>query len=179
MGTPRRAHALELVLDGVDDEAVRHRWTRLEEAGVPSAARHTGITHRPHLTVASGPRPSEEVLEVAARLLVPLLPVVLPVVGLALLGRPGRAVLAELVAPTEDLRDAREQVRARWQGFDDRPWVPHLTLAPRLAPVEVALALAALAEEEAAGPPRPRLAVGLRWWDPDAGSARPVAGDDA
>lgn len=172
----RRAHALELVLAGSDDRAVRRRWSLLEEAGVPSAARHTGATHRPHVTVAGGPRPSEQVLARAAGLLGPLLPQDLPVSGLGVLGRPARAVLVELVAPSLDVRTAREEVVALWAGADDRPWLPHLTLAPRLAPDAVASALAALGEESRETDGRRRV-VALRWWDPDRGEVTLLAGD--
>lgn len=170
---PRRAHSLELVLDAPSDAAVRDRWRLLEEAGVPSLARHPGATHRPHVTVASGPRPTEEALRTAARRLGPLLPLELPVAVLALLGAPSRVTLVELVVPAGLLRTAQEELAGLWPGADDRPWLPHVTLAQRLIPGSVARALEALGGG-AAGAPTQRRAVSLRWWDPDSGTVTPV-----
>lgn len=175
---PRRAHALELILDADDEAALRRRWAHLDEAGVASPARHTGATHRPHVTLASGPRPPGSTLETAARLLGALLPVDLPVAGLALLGSPSRYTLAELVVPAADLQAAREELAVLWPGADPRPWLVHLTLAQRLAPSSVGLALTALGSEPGE-PVLSRRAVGLRWWDPDMGTVVHLAGGGA
>ena len=163
------------MLADADDVAVRRRWALLEEAGVPSAARHTGPTHRPHVTLASGPPPPAPVLRTAAEVFAPLLPLDLPVHGLGLLGRPGRAVLVELLAPPLPARAARDGLVDLWTGADDRPWLPHVTLAQRLAPAVVAAALTALGEQPGSGA-SVRRAVGLRWWDPDRGVVTPVVG---
>jgi 2'-5' RNA ligase len=175
-GPSRRAHALELVLDEQGELEVRRRWARLEEAGVASLARHSGVTHRPHVTLLSGPAPPREVLAAAGGSVVPQLPLTLDVAGLALLGPPGRATLVELVGVPPRLRRAREEVLGLWPGADGRPWVPHLTLARRLAPAAVAVALEALQERvdaDGGAPPR-RHVAGLRWWDPERGRVVPL-----
>ena len=171
---PTRQHALELVLAPDDDRSVRARWQLLEDAGVSSSARHHGPTHRPHVTVLAGPAPGAQVLELAAVTWTPLLPLPLPVVALVLLGS-RRPALADLLAAPVSAVAAREELRIAWPGADGRPWVPHLTMAPRLHLDSAPAALAALEPvDRAAG--TTRVAVGLRWWDPETGSVRTVAG---
>lgn len=175
----RRQHAVELVLDEDGDARVRARWDLLERAGVPSSARHRGATHRPHVTVVAGPAPSEDLLRLAAELFGPALPMTLSVSGLVLLGG-RRPALAELLVPPPETVVARARLAAAWAGSDARPWVPHLTLAPRLGEEEVAAALTALrgASPEAPVVTVERVAVALRWWDPDSGTASLVCGQD-
>lgn len=173
----RRAHALELLLDARDEAEVRARWQLLERSGVPSLARHSGATHRPHVTLATGARPPAELLDLAAALLDPPLPLAVPVSGLALLGPAARVVLAELLVPPSALRDAREQLVAGWPGADDRPWQAHLTLARRLGPAAVQAALEAL-DRPGGGPPPVRRVVALRWWDPDREEVTVLAGEE-
>ena len=43
--------ALELPFDRRADEAVRAQWDALKDAGLPSLARHTAPTNRPHVTI--------------------------------------------------------------------------------------------------------------------------------
>lgn len=174
-GPPRRrAHALELLLDAHDEEDVRGRWQLLERSGVPSLARHSGVTHRPHVTLATGPRPPAEVLTQAGVLLDRLLPLALPVSGLAL-GPAARVVLAELLVPPAALCDVREELVTGWPDADGRPWQAHLTLARRLGPVAVQAALEALGRSAEALPPTRRV-VALRWWDPDREEVTVLAG---
>ncbi|WP_139720768.1 2'-5' RNA ligase family protein [Serinicoccus chungangensis] len=176
-----RAHALELVLDPEDDARVRSRWAVLEDAGIPSLGRHRGRTHRPHLTVASSPQPpGEELLTLAGELWSPLLPLRVEVTGLVLLGG-RRLTIADLVALPLAARRAQAELVSRWPDADDRPWVPHVTLATRLTTQVAGEALAALSAE-AAGPSSgavggaPLVLHGLRWWDPDAEAVSAVAG---
>lgn len=173
---PARQHALELVLAPGDDTSVRARWQVLEDAGVASSARHRGATHRPHVTVLGGPPPEAAVLRVAAARWAPLLPLTMPVAGLVLLeGR--RPALAELLVPSAGAVAAHAELCTVWLGADNRPWVPHLTLAPRLDLGDATTALTALAEGGSA-PTRARVAVALRWWDPEQGSVHTVTGQD-
>lgn len=161
----RRPHALELIFDDLDDRDVRSLWGLLEEAGLVSSARHQGPTHRPHLTVVSGARPQPRILALAARIWAPLLPVSLPRDGLIALGTRRPALAAALQAP-RPARQARERVAAQWPEADSRPWTPHVTLASRLTPEQLAQAEQVLAEPFTSDA---WLAVGLRWWDPDQG----------
>lgn len=162
----RRPHALELIFDDVDDRDVRALWGLLEEAGLPSSARHQGSTHRPHVTVVSGARPEQLILALAARTWAPLLPVALPRDGLIMLGS-RRLALAEALEASRPVRQARERIAAQWPDADSRPWMPHVTLAPRLTPEQLAQAEQVLADRNT---PDSWRAVGLRWWDPDQGA---------
>ena len=84
-------------------------------------------------------------------------------------------LIIDVMLPDGDGGDITELLRTAWPGADGRPWVPHLTLAPRLHLDSAAAALAALEPvDRAAG--STRMAVGLRWWDPETGSVRTVAG---
>lgn len=172
----RRAHALELLLDARDEVGVRERWQLLERSGVRSLARHAGATHRPHVTLATGPRPPGQVLARAGTLLAPLLPLAVPVSGLALLGPAARVVLAELLVPPAALLDVREELAAGWPDADGRPWQAHLTLAHRLGPASLQAALQAL-DRPGGEPPSVRRVVALRWWDPDREEVTLLAGE--
>lgn len=157
---------------------MRERWRRLEAAGVRSLARHTGATHRPHVTVASAPRsPGESVLALAAERWAPLLPLRLGVDGLILLGQ-RRAVVAELLDAGGEAAAARSALVAAWPDADDRPWVPHVSLATRVPHEQLAAVVAALGTRPPAGEhPPARTATALRWWDPEHARAVVVAGD--
>ncbi|WP_298885280.1 2'-5' RNA ligase family protein [uncultured Serinicoccus sp.] len=201
-----RAHALELVLGPTDDARVRERWAVLEDAGIPSLGRHRGATHRPHLTVASSPQPpDEELLALAGELWSPLLPLRVDVTGLVLLGG-RRLTLADLVSPPLAARRAQAELVLRWSGADERPWVPHVSLATRLTTQVAGAALSALSTEAAGQQPgaagsasmpltsmpltsrsltsrsltsRSRASLSLealRWWDPDSETVSAVAG---
>ncbi len=181
-----RAHALELVLSPTHDAVVRERWAVLEDAGIPSLGRHRGRTHRPHLTVASSPQPpGEELLALAGELWSPLLPLRADVTGLVLLGG-RRLILADLVAPPLAARRAQAELVLRWAGADERPWVPHVSLATRLTTQVAGAALGALSAQ-ASGQGSGVVGTGstspvslspeaLRWWDPDAETVSAVAG---
>ena len=198
-----RAHALELVLGPEDDAWVRARWAALEDAGIASLARHRGATHRPHLTVASSPRPPEQrVLALASEQWGPLLPLQLDVTGLVLLGG-RRLTIADLVSAPLSARRAQAELTWQWEGADERPWVPHVSLATRLTTESAGMALAALSvasrEREdgpggrgdgvpgrgagsgisgrgaGSGAGRSLTVEALRWWDPEAESVSDVA----
>lgn len=170
----RRPHALELTLADEDDRAVRALWAQLHLAGIPSPARHRGATHRPHLTLVSGPAPPTDVLDRAAELVAPLLPLDLPVAGLLrFAGRRGPVV--ELVTPPLPVLVTRDALLQAWPEADDRPWVPHLTLATRPDDDQAARAVRALGELRHA--PTVRTALALRWWDPDRETVTELAGE--
>ena len=156
------AHSLDLVLAPEHDRAVRARWDALHAAGLPSLTTHRSSSNAPHLTVLSAPGFENAVLQDARELLRPLLPILLPVAGLTVLGS-GPFVLTEALAVPPGLHTAAAELR-RMCGGENRPWIPHVTLAARLDATAVGRALEVLSDVPA---PRALEAVALRRWDPD------------
>ena len=121
-------HTVELLPDDELDGVVRAMWDRLAAAGLASLAHHRHPTNRPHLTLASGPRPAHVVLD---------LPLRVTLDGPVRFG--GRAaLLAWRVVPTRELLDLQARV---WRAMDDpnplhapERWVPHVGLARRVPP---------------------------------------------
>ncbi|MGB6023460.1 MAG: 2'-5' RNA ligase family protein [Ornithinimicrobium sp.] len=162
--------SVELVLDDAADAAVRAQWAALAEAGLPSQADHTSASNAPHVTVGVADAIEEAVeqeLEGAAA----ALPLPVQLGPLILLGG-HRVVLARMVVVTEELLSLHHhvsQAMAHCPGQSDylRPgqWVPHVTLAARLKPEMVSLALEVLREHRPAPEESSTSAVGLRRWD--------------
>jgi 2'-5' RNA ligase len=174
----RMIQTVELVLDDDLDRAVRDEWELLREAGLPSQARHTGPSNAPHVTLAVADE-IDDVTESALR------SVGLVVGGDIRLGGllvfPGRRfVLSRSVVPTGALLRTHRAVQDAIGGAPGRPdttavdgWTPHVTLARRLDPDQLAAAVSLLAD-------RPRELVGtiraVRRWDADARATWDVAG---
>jgi 2'-5' RNA ligase len=167
-------HSLELLLDDAAEASVRADWDRLLAAGLPSSGRHGSPTNAPHITLVAAPSLAPETVpgideRVAAAAGFVDLP--LTSAGVLLFG-PGRGgyVLVRQVVTTPELLELHRrvcaavhplpgQVRTSFPGA----WTPHITLARRMRPEQVAAAL------ELLGPPaEPLRAVGLRRWDADA-----------
>jgi 2'-5' RNA ligase len=167
--------SVELLLDDALEEAVRAQWQALADAGLPSQARHTGPTNRPHVTLAI----AAEVDAVAEAGLVDVagrLPIRIRLGGLVCFASRGggRQVIARLAVPNHDLLAVQASVAAVFDGLPGtghhlRPgaWTAHVTLARNL-PTE-RLGDAALALGEFGG--QTGDAVALRRWDSIAGRA--------
>jgi 2'-5' RNA ligase len=191
-------HSIELLLDEASDEFVRREWSALAEAGLPSQARHSGETNAPHLTLVAraeiGAEHDDRLRAVAAGL-----PVGAELGGLVVFGGPPRGlVLARLAVVTRGLLSLHEAVHraASGGGATDAVhtlpgrWTPHVTLASRLTPGELAAAVEALDayRRAAAAKPSPRLsgeastpapphasqAVALRRWDSTTRTVTPL-----
>src|SRR6476619_5539259 len=94
-------HSVEAVLDDDTDRQVRAHWHDLALAGLPSQARHTGESNRPHVTLALSATISAEVERRLVGVTVGLpMPVVLG--GLLIFGA-RLFVLARLVLPSAGL----------------------------------------------------------------------------
>lgn len=142
---------VELVLDEQTDSAVRRSWDVLAAAGLPSQARHTGATNRPHVTLAvAGEIPAAVESRLAGA--VAGLPIPVRLGGFVFFaGR--RCVLARLVVPSADLlrvHGAVAHVVADCRGvspqlFPDR-WTPHVTLARGLTADQAGVALGLLGD---------------------------------
>ena len=169
---------VELVLDHDLDRAVRDEWQLLRDADLPSQARHTGPSNAPHITVAVADA-IDDSAENALRSIDAATGGRIRLGGLLVFtGR--RFVLSRSVVPTEALLRTHRAVQDALGGAPGRPdttavdgWTPHVTLARRLDPDQLATALALLAD-------RPRELVGtiraVRRWDADARATWDVAG---
>jgi 2'-5' RNA ligase len=172
-------HSIELLLDPASDSAVRDEWGVLTAAGLPSQGDHAGTSNAPHVTLMARPG-----LDPAAdpRLL-PVseaLPLPAELGGLLLFGAPPRGlVLVRPLVVTRDLLALHAHVHDAVGGAGDVPhttpgrWTPHVTLASRLTPDQVARAVDALAEADAP-PNRSVVLAALRRWDPDARTVVPL-----
>jgi hypothetical protein len=145
----RMAQGIVLLLDDDADAAVRARWRRLAEAGLPSLVTHTHGRHVPHISLVVA-----ELIEVgewlavlrggwfaAPPVSVQLGPVgTFPEGGWVFLGVEGldRSAHARLVASLGD------DVSDPWEHYLPDLWVPHCTLAGGLDADEVEAALVTL-----------------------------------
>ena len=177
--------SIELLLDGESEAALRGEGDRLRAADLPSLASHTGVTNRPHVTLAV----AEEGLE---GLLGPVRAVfagwglaehgLAATIGAPLLfgGHRGRWVLARQVVVSRPLLTMHSAVhRAIGQAeaavelnaltLPDR-WTPHVTIARRIAAEQLPLAIALLDLEA-----RPVRFVAARLWDSGPKTVTPLA----
>jgi hypothetical protein len=155
-------HAIELLPDAVGCDAVRRDWQALRDAGLPSQLDHRGTTNSPHLTLVAAPRMGPDVEQAARDLLGPLLPSQVRVAGIGLLGG-ARVTLVRLVDAPDPLVRAVLDLRTRVGDAQHPGWLPHITLARRIARADVPAALEVLGHvDEVLG------VATMRRWDPDA-----------
>ncbi len=157
--------SLELVFDEPSDAAVRREWDALLAADLPSQARHTGSSNRPHITLLVRPElPDADLSALAAGLPLRL------TLGAPLLFGAGRSrvIARSVIPPSRCSISTPARTRSPGRGDDalhTRPgaWTAHVTLARRVPLEHVGEALAVLAETGEA-----ELAVtatGVRRWD--------------
>jgi 2'-5' RNA ligase len=133
--------SIELLLDDATEVAVRAEWEMLRDAGLPSQARHTAESNRPHITLAYSRTP-------LAPPTVPGLPLDLTVASPAVFGsaRSGY-VLVRLVRVTEELLALHRRLSQSLEGAELDPlstpgaWTPHVTLARRLTGEQLGTAI--------------------------------------
>ena len=161
--------SVELLLDDTADAGVRSQWAALAAAGLPSQARHTGASNRPHVTLAAR-RWIDPAVEPALVSAVGGLPLPVRLGSVALFGS-GPYVLVRLVVLTRALLDLQAAVRdllgpdrTTDTHFAPGAWTPHVTLARRLAAEQVPAALDVLA----GGRDLDARLVSCRRWDGDA-----------
>ena len=157
-----RMHALELVPDEAGCDVVRRDWQALRDAGLPSQLDHRGTTNTPHLTAAAaaalGPTDEQRAVELVG----PLLPMEVRTSGIALLGG-ARVSLVRLVEVPDDLVRAVLDLRRQVVAVQHSGWLPHVTMARRIARADVAAALDAIGHDESVF-----TVTSLRRWDPVA-----------
>lgn len=164
-------HSVELLFDERTEAQVRRMWSALDDAGLPSQARHRSASNRPHVTVMVA-----EWLGAAVDGELAALPDALPLectVGAPLVFGTGRLVLARLIVPTEALLALQRRVfevcaphlHEMLPHAGPGRWTPHVTLGRRIRSADLPAALGALAELR--GDMTGRFS-GLRRWDGDA-----------
>lgn len=186
------AHSLELLLDEPSDQQVRAEWAALAAAGLPHQGRIASTTNRPHATLVAASRidalADPTLAGVAMRL-----PVDMRLGAPIVFGGGSRATLARLVVPSTELLSVHAQVfRLSAEFVASGPagdsassvnqgafahtapgrWTPHVTLARRMDPEQLARALDVLdLRAEIVGE-----FTALRRWDPDEGTDVVLAG---
>jgi hypothetical protein len=163
-------HSLELLFDADTDAAIRRDWAALAEAGLPSHGAIRAGTNRPHVTLAVSAHLDPAVDHALAAAL-GRLPLDCRVGAPMIFG--GRTLtLVRLIVPSLGLLDLQATVDAAAVPFmrpgampHSQPgqWTPHVTLCRRLAPADLASALAAISHADHAG-----TFTGMRRWNGDA-----------
>ncbi|WBB68999.1 2'-5' RNA ligase family protein [Micromonospora sp. WMMD812] len=164
---------VELLCSAELDAAVRTAWERLAATGLPSLARNTHPTNRPHLTLAAVDEFPPGAEDRLAALFDSALPLPARVDRVAVLD--GSAPLVWLVRPTPGLLALHGAV---WDVLADAPgprpwhlpgrWVPHLSLALRFRDADRRRARAVVGGERPSGD-----FVAARSYDGDTRSVGP------
>jgi 2'-5' RNA ligase len=149
--------SVELLLEPEAERAVVRVWEALLEAGLPSQARHTAPSNRPHVTLVAVPRLTAEAEAAVADAVQGHLPVDAGWGAVTFFGR-GPWVLVQLLGPGDGMRALQSAVAAaagvpRDSTSAPERWRPHVTLARRVGPADRELvaevgAEAALAEAQ-------------------------------
>ena len=167
--------SVELLLDVPGEELLHRDWDILKHAGLPSQARHTSASNRPHITLLAAPRiPAEHDGALAA--LAEALPLPIHIAGLVLF-RTGRGqVLARLGVVSEALLELHRMVHSVLREVPDIAgncvpdrWVPHLTLARGMDPAQAAQAIELLPADHGRLP-----LTALRRWDSHGKTTTPL-----
>jgi hypothetical protein len=159
--------SVELLLDPASEARVVDEWRLLDEAGLRSQAQHRGDSNRPHVTLAAVdvlPAALDPVVTEACRRRLPLT----GALGALVVFGGRKVTLARLVVPDAALLDLHAAVAAP---LDDSGsltavgrWVPHVTLALRMPPAELASAVDVLGGGPGGGADTVRF-QGVRRWD--------------
>lgn len=160
--------SVELLLDDVAEAEVRRQWRSLAEAGMHSPT----PDHRPHITAAAAREMWLRLDRPLAALPLPPMPIRLG--GLLVFGA-RRPILVRLVVPTEELLALQRRIADIVAGCPGIPatmrpgaWTPHVTLARRLQPRQLATAVEAVAADRDST----ATVVGIRRWDGDRRAER-------
>ncbi|MEU5566046.1 2'-5' RNA ligase family protein [Micromonospora musae] len=167
---------VELLCSAELDATVRAAWDRLAETGLPSLARNTHATNRPHLTLAAVDEFPPGAQERLADLFDAALPLRARVDRVAVLD--GSAPLVWLIRATPELLALHGAV---WDVLAGAPgaqpwhlpgrWVPHLSLALRFRAADRRRARAVIGGDRPSGE-----FVAARSFDSDPRSVTPLSG---
>ncbi|WP_275742573.1 hypothetical protein [Nocardioides sp. YIM 152315] len=162
-------HALELVPDDAGRDAVLRDWQALRDADLPSMLDHTGPANTPHVGVVSAPDLPDAAIDVAHARLGSLLPVRARAAGLLLLGGE-RLTIARAVDLDDDVVRRVLAVRVQVPDRQHVGWLPHVTLARRVARADAQRAVDVLGYADVE-----LTLTTLRRWDPEHGRVTTVA----
>src|SRR3954471_3326775 len=142
-------YGVVLLLDTVAENAVRDIWTALDRAGIPSLGTGTQGWPRPHLSLVVY---NQLDVRAAVAALAPLSAVPAPPLLFSSLGVfPGAGGVAYLGAAVRPgLMDLHRRshlalaglTQTIWEHYSPGRWVPHCTLATRVAPEQMEAVLA-------------------------------------
>ena len=169
--------ALELTFDRRADEAIRAQWEELRAAGLPSMARHTAPTNRPHVTLDARETVSPEV-DAALGPVALRLPIEVVVGSPLLFHARRRWVLTRHVVMDRSLLELHAHALALLGPEDGSltspgRWVPHVTLARGVSDEQLPAALKLVSTAQ----PLTAVALRLRRWDSEASRAWEVQPD--
>jgi 2'-5' RNA ligase len=170
--------SLELLFDPATEAALRAEWQLLADAGLPSSARNTSPTNRPHVTVAVAADGLPAGAAAVTSAVDDLLPLPVTVGGYLVFPSSHGAVLARSIVVSGGLLELhRRVVTAVLPGATVLEtaridaWTPHATIARRLAPEQLGQAFDLLPTGS-----RSATAAGLRLWDSATRTVQLLAG---
>jgi 2'-5' RNA ligase len=163
--------SVELLLAPESERAVVGVWEALLRDGLPSQARHTAPSNRPHVTLVAVPRLATEAEAAVSAAVTGRLPVDARWGAVTFFGH-GPWVLVRLLEPSEGMRGLQAAVAAACDVPGDTTssperWRPHVTLARRVTPRDRDRAVDVVTQRaEREGPTgMPVLATAVRRWD--------------
>lgn len=146
------AQSVELILDPAAERMLVAEWQRLAEAGLPSALRRQADEHhRPHLTLYAADVLSSDAEQALAGVVAGL--DLTAVIGALMVFGPrrGQYILVRCVVASVELLHLQAKIAEicgadPHSSFGPGRWSPHVTLARRMSPAQVGMALEVLGE---------------------------------
>ncbi|MDQ4138396.1 MAG: 2'-5' RNA ligase family protein [Actinomycetota bacterium] len=171
--------SLELLFDPATEAALRAEWTVLQDAGLPSSARNTSPSNRPHVTVAVARAGLDHSLDAVRPAMAHRLPLPVTVGGYLVFPSSHGAVLSRSIVVSGALLELHAAVNravvpeaAVLETARIDAWTPHATIARRLSPEQLGAAIARLPRGS-----RSATARALRLWDSETKTVTLVAGE--
>ncbi|KGI68157.1 2'-5' RNA ligase family protein [Mycolicibacterium rufum] len=166
------AHSVEVLFDAATEAAIRGLWDALAAAGVPSQAGHTAPSNRPHVTLTVAEQ-LDDAVDAALHPMLEHLPLPCVIGAPMLFGGRRTVTLVRLVVPSSELLALHADVhrvcvphmpKGPLPHADPGRWTPHVTLARRVGPDQLPVAMAV----PDVGRDLEGLVTGLRHWDGNA-----------
>lgn len=170
-------HSVEVLFDPDTETAVRRIWDELARAGVKSLASNTSPSNRPHVTLTVA-QEMDDAVDDALSPIVQRLPLDCTI-GAPMLFGGSDFVLVRLLVPSAELLALHAHVHqvclphmpaGPLPHSDPGRWTPHVTLARRVTPGQLATALGL----KSVGRDIRAKAVALRHWDGNKRVEHPI-----